>query len=46
MTQQAQEQIQAYAVQALWLQAVVVTLSIVGAAMVLLPKALGVVKEK
>lgn len=43
---QPQEQIQAFAVQALWLQAVIATLSVVGVAIVVLPKIFKPAKEK
>ncbi len=48
MTQQLQpqEQIQAYAVEALWLQTVIITLAIVGGVMSVLPKILKPAEEK
>ena len=41
-----QEQIQAYAVQALWLQAVLIGLVVAGGVITLLPKILAPAKEK
>ena len=46
MTVQQQEQIQALMVQAHWFQAVMIGVAAVGAAVVFLPKIIGVVKGK